>query len=88
MPRRTCWRGRRSATLRDLVLTTTLQPCLQCSAAFEKALRALREGPMTGLVHELEDLGETEHLAAMEVNEALGYLWPQLQKLTKAMPAS
>jgi len=43
---------------------------------------------MTDLVHELEDGGETRHLAAMEVNEALGYLWPQLQELTKAMPAS
>ena len=137
---------------RDLVLTTTLQPCLQCAAAIrlgpiavvrfagpdrywdgchdfgklsvrearkaqlarsgprrdelgtfatlmsrfgpalspalEEALQALGEGPMTDLVHELEDRGETEHLAAMEVSEAFGYLWPQLQKLTKAMPSS
>ena len=136
---------------RDLVLTTTLQPCLQCAAAIrlgpiavvrfagpdrywdgchdfgklsvrearkaqlarsgprrdelgtfatlmsrfgpalspalEEALQALGEGPMTDLVHELEDRGKVEHLAALEVNEALGYLWPQLQKLTKAMPA-
>jgi tRNA(Arg) A34 adenosine deaminase TadA len=137
---------------RNLVLTTTLQPCLQCAAAirlgpiavvrfagpdrywdgchdfgklsarearkaqpartgprrdelgtfatlisrfgpalspaFEEALRTLGEGPMTDLVHELEDRGETERIAAMEVNEALGYLWPQLQKLAKAMPAA
>lgn len=137
---------------RNLVLTTTLQPCLQCAAAIrlgpiavvrfagpdrywdgchdfgklsarearkaqpartgprrdelgtfatlisrfgpalspalEEALRTLGEEPMTNLVHELEDHGETERIAAIEVNEALGYLWPQLQKLTKAMPAS
>ena len=137
---------------RDLVLTTTLQPCLQCAAAirlgpvavvrfagpdrywdgchdfgklsarearkaqpartgphrdelgtfatlisrfgptltptFEQALRALGEGPAADLVHELEDGGKVKRLAAMEVNEALGYLWPQLQELTKVMPAS
>ena len=42
---------------------------------------------MTGLVHELEDGGDVGRLAAMEVNEALGYLWPQLQELTEVMPA-
>ena len=46
------------------------------------------EGSMTDLVHELEDGGETERLAAMEVDEALGYLWPRLQELTEVMPAS
>jgi len=135
----------------DLILTTTLQPCLQCAAAirlgpvavvryagpdrywdgchefgklsarearkaqpartgprrdelgtfatlisrfgptltpaFEEVLRTLGERPMTDLVHELEDGGEVERLAAMEVSEALGYLWPQLQELTKVMPA-
>jgi tRNA(Arg) A34 adenosine deaminase TadA len=128
---------------RDLALTTTLQPCLQCAAAirlgpittvrfagpdrywdgchdfgklsareaqkaqptrigpcrgelgtfatlvsrlgptltyrFEDALRTLGEGPMIDLVHELEDGGEVERLAAMEVDDALGYLWPRLQ---------
>ena len=29
---------------------------------------------MLDLVHELEDSGEAEHLAAMEVDEAFGYL--------------
>jgi hypothetical protein len=29
-----------------------------------------------------------KRLAAMEVNEALGYLWPRLQELTKVMPAA
>ena len=136
----------------DLILTTTLEPCLQCAAAirlgpvgavrfagpdrywdgchdfgklsareaqraqparmgprrdelgtfatliarfgptltpgFEKALRTLGEAPMVDLVHELEDCGEAERLAAMEVDEALGYLWPRLQELRELMPAS
>jgi tRNA(adenine34) deaminase len=135
---------------RVLVLTTTLQPCLQCAAAirfgpigtvrfagadrywdgchdfgklstreaqktqpvrigpradelgtfatlisrfvhlppgYEDTLRALGEGPMVDLVHELEDSGEKERLAAMEVDEALGYLWPRLQELPRAGPA-
>ena len=134
----------------DLVLTTTLEPCLQCAAAirlgpigsvrfagpdrywdgchefgklsarearraqptrigprrdelgtfatlisrigpaltpsYEKALRTLGEEPMADLAHELEDSGEAEHLAAVEVNEALGYLWPRLQELAAVMP--
>ena len=136
----------------DLVLTTTLEPCLQCAGAirlgpigtvrfagpdrywdgchdfgklsareaqrtqparigprrdelgtfatlisrfgptltpdFEKALRTLGEGPMIDLVRELEDSGEAERLLAMEVSEALGYLWPRLQELTDVMPTS
>jgi tRNA(Arg) A34 adenosine deaminase TadA len=134
---------------RDLVLTTTLEPCLQCAAAirlgpiatvrfagpdrywdgchefgklsareaqrsqpartgpsrdelgifatvisrlghlppgYEEALRALGEGPMADFVHDLEDGGEVERLAAMEVNEALAYLWPRLQELMKTLP--
>jgi hypothetical protein len=43
---------------------------------------------MTDLVHELEDGGEAGRLPAMEVSEALAYLWPRLQQLTEAMPAS
>ena len=35
---------------------------------------------MADLVHDLEDGGEAERLAAMEVNEALGYLWPRLDE--------
>jgi tRNA(Arg) A34 adenosine deaminase TadA len=133
----------------DLVLTTTLEPCLQCAGAirlgpigtvrfagpdrywdgchdfaklspreaqrtqparigpcrdelgtfatlisrfgptltpgFEQALRALGEGPMTDLAHELEANGEVDLLAAMEVHDALSYLWPRLQKLTAEM---
>jgi tRNA(Arg) A34 adenosine deaminase TadA len=137
---------------RDLVLTTTLQPCLQCAGAirlgpigtvrfagpdrywdgchdfgklsareaqksqparigprrdelgtfatlisrfgptltpgFEDALRTLGEEPMTDLVHELDDCGDVGRLAAMEVDEALGYLWPRLQELMDVMPAA
>jgi tRNA(adenine34) deaminase len=133
---------------RDLVLTTTLEPCLQCAGAirlgpiatvriagadrywdgchefgrlsarearrvqparigprgdelgtfatlialigpaltprFEEALRALGQGPMTDLAHELEDGGEVAHLAAMEVSEALEYLWPRLPAASSA----
>ncbi len=42
---------------------------------------------MADLVHELEDGGEVERLAAMEVTEGLGYLWPRLRELTKILPA-
>lgn len=139
------FRGRR-----DLVLTMTLQPCLQCAAAirlgpvgtvrfagadrywdgchdfgrlsarearraqptrigprrdelgtfatlisrfvylppgYEEALRALGEGPMVDLVHELERGGELERLAAMDVADGLGYLWARLRDLTKVLPA-
>ncbi|HJY72657.1 MAG TPA: hypothetical protein VJ347_12820 [Streptosporangiaceae bacterium] len=48
-------------------------------------MRTLGEGPMVDLVHELEDGGEAERLAAMEVYEALGYLWPRLQDLTEVI---
>jgi hypothetical protein len=140
--------GRRGR--RDLVLTTTLQPCLQCAAvirlgpiaavrfagpdrywdgchdfgklsarearrgqpartgprrdeldifatlisrlvhlppAYEEALRALGEGPMVDLVHELEGGREVDRLAAMDVIEGFGYLWPRLQELAKVLPA-
>jgi hypothetical protein len=55
--------------------------------AYEEALRALGEGPMIDLVHELEGGGAVEHLAAMDVVEGLGHLWPRLQELTKVLPA-
>jgi len=131
---------------KDLVLTTTLQPCLQCAAAirlgpigtvrfagpdrywdgchdfgrlsprearraqparegpcrdelgvfatlisrlgpglstrYERALRDLGEGPIVDLARHLADSGEEERLAAMEVGEALGYLWLRLGELT------
>jgi tRNA(adenine34) deaminase len=134
---------------RDLVLTTTLEPCLQCAGAirlgpiatvrfagldrywegchdfgklsprearrgqparlgpfrdelgafatlisrfgpkltpgFERACRVLGEGPIFDLAHELRDSGEFDRFAAMEVDAALGYLWPRLQALAAAM---
>jgi tRNA(Arg) A34 adenosine deaminase TadA len=136
----------------DLVLTTTLQPCMQCAAAirlgpiavvrfagadrywdgchdfgrlsareaqrgqparigprrdelatmatlisrlgpdmpprYEKAVRALGEGPIVDLAHDLRDSGEAEHVASLEPDEALGYLWPRLQELNGTMPAA
>ena len=133
---------------RNLVLSTTLQPCLQCAAAIrlgpiatvrfagadpywdgchdfamlspreaqrvqpvregprndelvvfgalmsrmgvelwprhEEALRELGEGPSVDLARRLAQDGELEPLAAMEVNEALAYLWPRLTELCSA----
>ncbi|MBO0830488.1 MAG: hypothetical protein J2P28_09935 [Actinobacteria bacterium] len=136
---------------RDLILTTTLEPCLQCAAAirlgpigtvrfagpdrywhgchdfgklsareaqrvqparigprrdelgilatlisrfgpgrtvaFKEALRSLGEGPILDLAQELEGAGEVEHIAAMEVDGAISYLWPRLREVNKVMPA-
>jgi hypothetical protein len=49
------------------------------SPRFEARLRAVGEGPILDLVDELESAGEKDRLADMEVNEALGYLWPRLR---------
>jgi tRNA(Arg) A34 adenosine deaminase TadA len=129
----------------NLVLTTTLEPCLQCAAAvrlgpiatvrfagrdvywdgchdfaklspreagrtqpvrigpdrgelgvfgtliarfgprrsprFEGRLRAVGEGPLINLVDELESTGEKDRLVDMDVDEAIGYLWPRLREL-------
>jgi tRNA(Arg) A34 adenosine deaminase TadA len=134
---------------RDLVLTTTLEPCLQCAGAirlgpietvrfagadrywdgchdfgklspreaqraqparigprhdelgvfatfisrirpavtpgYEAALRALGEGAMVDLVRELERGGEVTLLTAMEVDAALGHLWPRLHQLCQQL---
>ncbi len=133
---------------RDLVLTTTLEPCLQCAGAIrlgpietvrfagadrywdgchdfgklspreaqrtqptrigprrdelgvfatvisrigparqqgsEEALRALGEGAMVDLARELERGGEVPLLTAMEVDAALGHLWPRLTSYTNS----
>lgn len=133
---------------RNLVLSTTLQPCLQCAAAirlgpiaavrfagadrywdgchdfarlspreerrtqppregprrdelgvfgalmsrmgvglwprYEEALRELGEGPSVDLARRLAADGELERLAAMEVSQALAYLWPRLTELRSA----
>jgi tRNA(Arg) A34 adenosine deaminase TadA len=131
---------------RNMVLTTTLQPCLQCAAAirlgpiatvrfagpdpywdgchdfgrlspreagrvqparsgprrdglgvfaslismlgpglgmrYEEAMRLVGQGPTIDLAHHLQDAGEADRLAGMEVNEAIEYLWPRLGELT------
>jgi len=136
---------------RQLVLTTTLEPCIQCSAAIrlgpvavvrfagadplwdgchdfsplsprEAARPTVRlEGPRTDeiglfgtlisrfgpglgpistpylraageadtidLVQHLEDSAEVPRIAAMEVRDAFGYLWPQLRALQDAASA-
>jgi hypothetical protein len=55
--------------------------------AYEEGLRALGEGPMADLAHEMSSGGEVERLAAMDVTDGLGYLWPRLGELAKALPA-
>jgi len=138
----------------DLVLTTTLQPCIQCAAAirlgrvaavrfagpdpfwdgchefarlsareaaraqpartgprrdelavfaalisrlgpaltpaYETALRGLGEGPAVDLAHELRTGGGVQRLAALDICDAIGYLWPRLRELAQAAaePAS
>jgi hypothetical protein len=57
-------------------LISRIGPAL--APGYEQALRALGEGPMVDLVHEVENSGAAERLAAMEVDEALAYLWPRL----------
>jgi hypothetical protein len=54
------------------------QPLTQ---GFEQAVRALGDGSVLDLMHDLRDGGEADRLAAMEVDEALRYLWPRLQRL-------
>jgi hypothetical protein len=51
---------------------------------YEEALRELGEGPSVDLARRLAEDGEFERLAAMEVNEALAYLWPRLTELCSA----
>jgi tRNA(Arg) A34 adenosine deaminase TadA len=130
---------------RQFVLTTTLEPCIQCSAAIRlgpvavvrfagadpiwdgchdfsplsqreaarakvtmtgpradevglfgtlisrigpgmrpsvaEYLKAAGQADSLGLAQHLEASGEVQRLAAMEVHEAFGYLWPQLRTL-------
>jgi hypothetical protein len=51
---------------------------------YGEALRELGEGPSVDLARRLAEGGEFERLAAMEVNEALAYLWPRLTELCSA----
>jgi tRNA(Arg) A34 adenosine deaminase TadA len=51
------------------------------SARFEGRLRRLGDGPVIGLVDDLERTGDKGRLADLEVNEALAHLWPRLRTL-------
>jgi tRNA(Arg) A34 adenosine deaminase TadA len=62
-------------------LISRFGPTLE-SAALERALRALGEGPMIDLVRELEADGTAARLAAMDVGDAFSYLWPRLTRLS------
>ncbi len=78
----------RTAPRRDELGTfaTLISRLAHLPPGYEEELRALGEGSMVDLVHELHGSGEVERLAAMDIVEALGYLWPRLQELTKALP--
>ena len=66
---------------------TLISGLVHLPPGYEEALRILGEGPMVDLEHKLEGGGEMGHLAAMDVVEGLGYLWPRLRDLTDALPA-
>lgn len=55
------------------------------TADFERALRALGEGPVFDLVRDLKNGHEGDRLAGMEVDEAVQYLWPRLTGLATAL---
>ena len=60
---------------------TLISRFVRLPPACEQALRAPGDGPAVDLVHELEGSGEVERLAAMDVAQGLGYLWPRLREL-------
>jgi hypothetical protein len=64
---------------------TVLSMFVHLPAGYEETLRTLGEGPVVDRVHELEDSGEVGRLAAMDVAEGFGYLWPRLGELTKIL---
>ena len=69
------------------IFATLISRFVHLPPGYQEALRALGEGAMVDLVHELEGGGEVERLTAMDVVEGLGYLWPRLRELTKVLPA-
>lgn len=58
---------------------------MQRPAGFEQAVRALGEGPVFDLAHELKGGREVDRLAAMDVDEALRHLWSRLTPLAAAL---
>jgi tRNA(Arg) A34 adenosine deaminase TadA len=61
-------------------LTSRLGPGLVRGPAAEW-LRAAGQGPILDLARDLQESGEAHRLAAMEVDQAFGYLWPRLAAL-------
>jgi hypothetical protein len=65
---------RRAALAVFATLISRLGPAL--SLGYEKALRRTGEGSAVDLAYELRDSCEVQRLAALDVSDALGYLWP------------
>jgi hypothetical protein len=63
-------------------LMSPLRPGLVSSAAAE-SLRASGQGGLD-LAVRLQASGETRRLAALDVQDAFGYLWPRLRSLRAA----
>jgi tRNA(Arg) A34 adenosine deaminase TadA len=61
-------------------LMSRLGPGLVRGAAAEW-LRASGEGVLLDLAVQLQETGEAQRLAALQVDEAFGYLWPRLRSL-------
>jgi tRNA(adenine34) deaminase len=64
-------------------LISRLGPGMVSGAAAEW-LRASGQGGILDLAMQLQDSGEARRLAALEVPEAFGYLWPRLRSLKDA----
>jgi hypothetical protein len=58
---------------------------LNVLARLPRLRQALGEGAMVDLVRELERGGEVTLLTAMEVDAALGHLWPRLHQLCQQL---
>jgi tRNA(Arg) A34 adenosine deaminase TadA len=65
-------------------LMSRLGPGLVRGAAAE-CLRASGEGVLLDLAVQLQETGEAQRLAALQVDEAFGYLWPRLRSLPDTM---
>jgi hypothetical protein len=59
------------------IFATVISRFAHLPPGYEEAVRALGEGPMVALVHELNGTGEVERLAAMDVAEGFRYPWPR-----------
>jgi tRNA(adenine34) deaminase len=66
-------------------LVSRLGPGLVSGSAAEW-LRASGQGGLLDLAQQLQETGAARQLATMEVDEAFGYLWPQLPSVHAAQP--